>query len=69
MMFAGEAPPLDPYEARAKLMLTIWLAAELTGHKTGPAPGGSDRRPMRSRKASGTRRIRRGTPVRPPRAC
>jgi hypothetical protein len=65
----GEPSPLDPDEARAKLLLSLWLAAELTRTdetitSVTPVPcppqGGEPRPPSR---------IRRRSPVRPPRAC
>jgi hypothetical protein len=64
-----DVAPLDPDEARAKLLFTVWLLAELGG-TTAPPPGRSSA-PRRA--APGElvvpRRVRRKVPVRPPRAC
>jgi hypothetical protein len=61
--------PLDPYEARAKLLVAIWLLTQLSTARTADlhSPGG------RSSPGRGTaatpRPLRRRAPVRPPRAC
>jgi hypothetical protein len=60
---------IDLHEARAKLLLTLWLAAELSGHsplRGRPSPA----RPPKARRDPGRQRsLRRRDPVRPPRAC
>ena len=65
----SEPASLDPGEARARLLLTLWLAAALTrgGKVTSPStPVPSPR--SRPEAGSGSR-TRRRSPVRPPRAC
>jgi hypothetical protein len=65
----GEAPPLDPHEARAKLMLAVWLLAELGATRRSAGHDQPGRPAPRRRETPSGRAVRRRGPVRPPRAC
>ncbi len=63
------AAPLDPYQARARLLFTLVLLSEL-GAVRMPANENAKRRlPPSPAGASAPRPIRRRSAVRPPRAC
>ena len=61
--------PLDPYQARTKLLVTIWLLSQL-GAATASLPGPTSSRPPEP-PVPGARFQpgRRKRTVRPPRAC
>jgi hypothetical protein len=68
VLFRGPAP-LDPHQAGAELVLTLVLLSQLGVLKTAAGEASASRPRRAPTGGAVARRVRKGQPVRPPRAC